>query len=124
MQDSTDITISVIEVVENADDLCYEDSIASGMMCMNMGICSGGIGCRNTYPLKNIGDSTLSNVTALYDESGMGGSFGSSCGVEPSGSCATANDIDFGPVGLFDSVTEYNLTNTIPPNDNSNSIWA
>jgi len=123
-EDSESFTIEVIEVVENADDLCYEDPISSGLMCIDMGICSGGVGCRNTYPLRNIGDSDLSNVKAVYNEDGLGGSFGDSCGVDPSGSCDTVHDIDMGPFGIFGAATEFNLDNTIPPDNNDNSIWT
>ncbi len=122
--DTDTVRITVTEVIENADDLCYEKPISTGMMCMDMGICKGGIGCKNTYPLKNVGDSNLTNVTAIYDESGLGGSFGSDCGVDPSGSCQTVHDIAFGPFGFFGTATEYDLDNTIPPEDNNNSIWA
>jgi len=121
---SDTFTIDVIEVVENADDLCYEDPVSSGMMCFDMGICSGGIGCKNTYTLKNIGDSDLNNVQAVYNEDGLGGSFGDSCGVDPSGDCETVHDIDMGPFGVFGSATEFNLTNSIPPENSDNDIWT
>ena len=121
---SASTTTTVVDIIENADDLCYEDSTSSGTMCFNMGICSGGIGCRNTYHLKNIGDSQLSSVTAVYNEDGLGGSFGSSCGVNPSGTCQTVNNVDMGLAGLFGTSTEFTLSNPIPVNDNSNSIWT
>jgi len=121
---SASTTTAVVDIIENADDLCYENSTSSGIMCFNMGICSGGIGCKNTYHLKNIGDSQLSSVTAVYNEDGLGGSFGSSCGVNPSGTCQTANNINMGPAGLFGTSTEFILNNSIPVNDNSNSIWT
>jgi len=123
--DSDTFTIDILEVVENADDLCYEDPISSGMFCFDMGICSGGLGCRNTYPLKNIGDSDLTDVHAIYDETNLvGGTFGDSCGVDPSGTCSTVHDIDMGPFGFFDSATKFNLDNPIPPADNNNAIWT
>lgn len=111
-------------IVENADDLCYEEAVSSGMFCMDMGICHGGMGCRNTYPLKNIGDGTLSNVNAIYDESGMGGSFGSHCGVTPSGTCQSKSGVDMGPIGMLGSTTTYQITNDIPVNDSSNAVWS
>ncbi len=110
--------------IENADDICYEKPTPSGLMCFNLGICSGGIGCKNTYPLKNIGSSTLSNVQAIYDESGLGGSAFSQCGVNPSGTCKSKSNINMGPFGMLGKTTVFDLANTIPPNDNSNSIWA
>jgi len=115
---------AVQEVVENADDICYEEPVSSGMMCMDMGMCSGGLGCKNTYQVKNIGDSDLSDVVLVYDETGMGMSFGSDCGVDPDGTCKSTSDIDFGPMGFFGKATEFNLTNDIPPEDDSNSVWA
>ncbi|WP_297482154.1 hypothetical protein [Sulfurimonas sp.] len=110
--------------VDNADDICYEKPTPSGFMCINMGICSGGLGCKNTYPLKNIGSSTLSNVEAIYDESGLGGSFSSDCGVNPSGTCTSKSNINMGPFGMLGKTTVFDLANSIPPDDNSNSIWA
>ena len=126
LSNSSSFTLTVLnmEVVNNADDLCYEDPIVSGMMCIDMGICSGGLGCRNTYPLRNQGDTTLTNVQVYYNEDQLGGTFGEDCGVEPSGNCNTEHDIDLGPIGLFNSVTEFNLTNAIEPTDTDKAIWA
>jgi hypothetical protein len=118
--ESTDI----VEIVENANDLCYDESTYEGMFCIDMGICHGGIGCRNTFPLRNIGDSNLSDIHAIFDETGMGGSFGDNCGVEPSGNCETVHDIDMGPFGFFGTATKFDLDNEMPPDDDSNSIWA
>jgi len=106
--------------VDNADDLCYEDITSSGWICMNMGMCSGGINCKNTIPLKNIGDSSLNQVRVFYDENGgVGGSYGSDCGVNPDGNCSTTERWF-----MSGKATEFNITNPIPIGDNSNSIWA
>jgi len=110
-------------IIENADDLCYEKRINSGL-CVDMSICSGGWNCKKTYPLKNIGSDSLDDVVVNYDETGLGGTFGSNCGVNPSGSCSTENNVDMGPAGMLGSTTEFNLTNSIPVGDNSNQVWT
>ncbi|SFV57796.1 hypothetical protein MNB_SM-7-1417 [hydrothermal vent metagenome] len=112
------------EIVEDANDLCYEDVVSSGMMCFDMGTCSGGMGCKNTYPLRNVGDDELENVVVIYKEDGLGGSFGNSCGVEPSGSCQTVHNVDMGPAGIFGQTTEFDLDNPIPVNNNDSSVWT
>ncbi len=110
-------------IIENADDICYEDIVTSGM-CIGAGPCAGGMQCKKAYPLKNIGDGELSDVTIYYDETGLGGTFGKSCGVDPSGTCQTKSNIDLGPVGLLGKTTEYDITNPMPIGDNSTSIWS
>ena len=111
--------------INNANDLCYEDVIGSGMMCFDMGICYGGFGCKNIVPLKNVGDKTISNVNVFYDESSMSMSFGNNCGVTPSGSCETNNSgIDMGSFGILSKTTHFILANSIPVGDNSNRIWT
>jgi len=114
-----------ITYVENADDLCYEDIISSGMMCMDMGICSGGMGCRNTIPVRNDGNETITDVQVIYDESGMSFTFGSHCGVDPSGNCSSDSNIDMGPVGMLGKVSNFTIIPDIPPETtSSNSVWA
>jgi len=118
------ILVMAQDTYENADDICYEEPISDGLACFDMGVCKGGVECKNTYPLKNIGDDTLTNVKIIYDETGLGGSFGSSCGVDPSGTCTSQSDIDMGPVGTVGQTTLFTLDNDIPAGDDSNSIWA
>ncbi len=122
--DEATVSITIYGVVNNADDLCYSEVQHSGWMCFDMGICAGGMGCKNTYPLRNISDSNLTNVRAVYKEDGLGGSFGSSCEVEPEGTCGTVHDIDMGPFGFFGSATEFNLTQPIEPDSSDSSIAA
>ena len=117
-------TITIIGIVNNADDLCYTEVLSEGIMCIDMGICKGGLGCKNIYPLRNISDSNLTDVHAVYDETGLGGSFGSNCEVEPEGTCGTVHDIDMGPFGFFGSATEFNLTNPVEPDSSDSSIAA
>ena len=112
-------------IINNADDLCYEDVIGSGMMCFDMGICYGGVGCKNIIPLRNVGDKTISDVNVFYDESGMSMSFGNHCGVTPSGSCETNNSvIDMGVFGTLSKSTHFIIDNSIPVGDNSNRVWT
>ena len=113
------------QIVDNADDLCYEEKQLDGFFCFDMGICGGGMNCRTTYPLRNISNSSLSDVQVVYDEDNLvGGSFGSSCGVEPDGSCQTAHDIDFGPVGFFGRATQFDFSEPIDPSDTDAAIWT
>ncbi|WP_457745020.1 hypothetical protein [Sulfurimonas sp.] len=110
--------------INNADDICYEQPTSSGTFCVDIGICSGGLNCTNTYTLKNIGTSTLTNVKAIYDESGLGGSFSSSCGVTPSGSCSAQSNIDLGPFGFLGKTSVFTLSNPISAGSDKNSISA
>jgi len=116
-------------IINNADDLCYEEAQYDGLMCIDMGICGGGVGCKNTYPLKNIGDANLTDVHVDYNETGMmQGSFSSNCGVDDAngeaGSCTQQSKIDMGPFGVMDKGTHFNLDNTLVPEDDQNKIWA
>ncbi|SFV55217.1 internalin, putative [hydrothermal vent metagenome] len=123
---SDNFTITVnIEVVENADALCYQDPPEySGMMCMDMGMCKGGMGCKTTYNLKNDSNLAMDNVVVDMDETGMGGTFGSDCGVSPGGTCESKSNVDFGPVGMLGKATEYKFDDSIQPNDSGSAIWA
>ncbi len=114
-----------LPVVYNADDLCYKSIETSGF-CVGFGPCSGGMNCKKSYPLKNIGDSELSDIVVDYDESGLGGTFANDCGVDPSGSgtCHSASNIDFGPFGFLGTATEYVLTEPMPAGDDSVSVWT
>ena len=107
----------VITYVENADDICYADFTFTGMMCMDMGMCKGGIGCTTGIPLDNVADSTLEQVHVYYDESGMGGTMSANCAVEPSGECDTGSNIDMGPMGMLGTTTSFAFTNSIAPED-------
>jgi len=110
------ISITVNEpliIVENADDLCYEESTYSGMACIDKGSCKGGIGCKTTYPLKNIGDSDLSDVKAFYNENGVDGTMINNCEVSPDGNCSQESNVDMGPIGLLGTTTSFDFTNDI-----------
>jgi len=129
--DTDTVTVSVLEVVENADDLCYEDmEIIGGFMCkmssaMTGGMCTAGMGCGVSVPLRNRGDSNLTDVHVVYDEGGMGGGFGDSCGVSPDGNCSSTNDYEMGGAsGGFSKATVYDINTSLPPSNTSNaSVW-
>ena len=114
--------------VEDADDICYEPVELDGTMCVNAGPCGGGIDCKKSYPLRNISGSTLSDVEVDYDESGMSGTYGSSCGVDDTngkaGECKSENNVDMGPAGILGSTTHYKLDNDIDSGNNENKVWA
>lgn len=111
-----------IVYVENADDLCYSESTYTGMMCMDMGMCKGGIGCKTTIPLDNIGDGALQNVEVYYKEDGMSGTMANSCEVQPSGTCSTQNDIDMGPFGMMGTATKFNFASSITTDGNNEAV--
>ncbi len=102
------------------DDICYNDLQLSGF-CMGSGFCSGGLNCKKTYPLQI--NSSINNVKIYYNETGMGGSFGNSCGVNPSGTCQTTDNINMGPFGFFGQATEFDLGN-VDQNTSDPDIWT
>jgi len=116
------------DIEENADDMCYMPMEQSGWMCGDMGPCSGGVGCQKLYPLKNLSEESLSDVNVYYDQTGMGGTFGNSCGVEDengdAGECETDSNVDMGPVGMLGSTTHYELDNDIEGDDDQNKVWV
>jgi hypothetical protein len=112
-EDTAKVSITVLEIVENADDLCYADYTYEGMMCMDMGICQGGIGCTTSIPLVNIGDTSLSDTTVFYDENGIGGTMAGDCDVSPDGECTQESGIDMGPAGLLGTATTFEFADDI-----------
>ena len=113
-----------MKIVDDADDLCYEEPPKySGMFCMDMGFCKGGMNCKTTYTLRNNGDSPLTQAEAIYDESGLGGTFADDCGVDPSGTCHQESGIDMGPVGMLGQTTVFDIDGAIAPGDSSD-IWT
>ena len=123
------VSISVIDpnppiIYENADDLCYEDNTYAGRMCMDMGICKGGIGCTTAYPLKNINPEgqSLSNVSVFYEENGMGGTMAGDCSIRPSGDCNQESNIEMGPMGMLGSTTAFYFADDIDTDQDDASI--
>ena len=114
---------TALEIVEDANDICYDPMESSGWMCMDIGPCGGGIGCKKLYPIKNLNNQKLDDVKVIYDEDGLGGTFGSNCGVDPSGTCQSKSDIDMGPVGMLGQTTEFSITNGMDP-ASSSDIWV
>ena len=113
---------AALPIVDNADDICYEEVQSSGTFCVDMGMCSGGLNCSNAYPIKNLSQDDLENVVVYYNEDNMaGGSFGSSCDVEPSGSCSSTSNVNLGPVGAFGKATKFTFANNIAPDNNSST---
>jgi len=113
-----------VTIVNNANDVCYEPMESSGLFCADIGPCEGGIGCKKLYPIKNLNVANLTDTKVLYNEDGLGGSFGSSCGVDDlSDSCRTVHDIDMGPVGLLGQATEFTLEDPLTQNT-TNKIWV
>ena len=108
--------------IENSDDICYMPVETSGIMCINMGVCKGGLGCQTSYPIRNIGSENLDNVQIHYDESGLGGSMGNSCQTSPDGSCSSKSNIDMGPMGFLGTTTSFEFADSIEPEQANTSI--
>jgi uncharacterized repeat protein (TIGR01451 family) len=106
-------TTEVRQLIEaTTQDVCYSEITYTDMMCMDFGLFKGGIGCRQTIPLKNISGTALSSVNTFIDVSGMSGSVFSDCGIdETSGNCEQQNNIDFGPIGIFTKGISYDMPN-------------
>ena len=102
-------------------DLCYEYrnidySQAHPPLggCAEFGPFKGGAGCKETIPVRNISDATLTKVELLLDVHGMNGNFLADCGVDgsskkvmaldpsdPRPQCMNMENFDFGPMGMF-----------------------
>ncbi len=106
-------TTEVRQLIEaTAQDVCYSEITYTGMMCIDFGLFKGGIGCRQTIPLKNISGTALSSVNTFIDVSGISGSMFSDCGIDgTSGDCEQQNNIDFGPIGIFTKGISYSMPN-------------
>ncbi len=114
------INITNTSPISDTSDICYNDLELSGI-CVELGFCAGGLTCKKTYPLQI--KSSLNNVKIFYNETGLSGSFGDSCGTDPSGTCQTVHNIDFGPFGFFNQATEFDM-NSLDQNTNNPDIWT
>jgi len=96
-------TASIVEAT--SQDICY-DTVTYEGFCTNL----FDLNCKQTIPLRNISGTTLSNVEAIMDTSGLSGNFFGDCGVDgTSGNCSEDSAIDVGPIGIFNSGITYNL---------------
>jgi hypothetical protein len=123
--DTATVTITVSDDNDSDSDvdLCYDSIDYSGMFCMNFGAFQGGFMCKQTINLRNISDSTLTDVQTVIDMSGFSGSFLSDCGIDDtSGNCQDNNAIDFGPVGIFNRGILYSPMPDFDPDD-THSIY-
>ncbi len=123
--DDATVYVTVTEpVFKNTDDLCYEEPKTEGAFCVDIGTCSGGLGCKNSFPIKNIGNASLEKVKVVFDEVKLGFSLYGNCGVDPTGFCTKESNLSFGSFGTFGSTTVYDFKNvTIPVGNNSNKFW-
>ncbi len=131
----TDImNINVMEVVNNADDICYADPITTGF---DMGMMK--IMYRNELPLRNQADDekTLTDVVIITDIEGMGGDFMSDCGSDHNntdgddtdgGECTNYNngiDMPMNSGMTFNGkTTTTTVVDDIESDDESNSVWS
>lgn len=110
---------ATVPIVENADDLCYEEPVYSGLFCMDMGVCQGGMNCTTTYTITNQGSGDLTQTEVIYDESSLGGTFSTNCSVDPSGSCSQQSAIDMGAFGMFTQATVFEIDGTVEPDEDT-----
>jgi len=117
------LKIDEFETINDAKDLCYDEPIEGGM-CINIGMCQGGIGCSIKYPLRNIGNEEISDVTVIYDEDHIGGHVFGNCKIEQSGDCHQESDYEFGPVGIMDNVNVFEFDQPFQPKVSGNNIYT
>jgi hypothetical protein len=117
------IAASLFAASSDTSDICYDKMQTSGLFCVGIGPCAGGIGCKKIYPIRNVGDSALENVQIFYDESGLGGTFGNDCGVDPSGTCKSTSNVNLGVIGLLGQATEFDFADPITTDENAD-IWV
>ena len=96
-------------------DLCYvhervnyEPLLLDGKLgvCAEFGPFKGGMGCKQSIPIRSNTNTKLTQVDILFDEHGMNGDFLGDCGIgTKSGfldqSCKENQAFDFGPMGMF-----------------------
>jgi len=56
-----------LPIVENADDLCYEQPTEQGLICL-LGIC---LFHKQTIPIRNLGVDNLTNVQAILGQTSL-----------------------------------------------------
>jgi len=93
---------------EPVKDLCYDYEAITydGVACVDFGPFQGGVGCKQTIPIRSSSNTPLTQVDILLDEHGMNGNFLGGCGVDDhSGffdqTCKELHAFDFGPMGMF-----------------------
>ncbi len=117
------VTFTVSEYIESADDICYVgDPVTSGL-CTGI----GGLDCTKTITLKSL--DNIDDVKAIIDASSlMSGNLFSDCGVDgvsgtdknedEDGACYVDNDINMGPVGMFNKGVQYNVASNMQQDEN------
>ncbi len=103
------ITNSSNGSVGNADDLCYSNAQTSGFQFGPFGFMT-----TTTIPIKNLSNSTLSNVHVALGTSSLFSAF-SDCGVNnTSGNCQNASGLSFMAFSAFNNGIDYTLPNYSP----------
>ena len=84
--------------------LCYDYKAITydGAMCVDFGPFKGGMGCKQTIPIRSLTDQNLTAVEITLDQHGMSGDFLQSCGIDNVyGNCDDKKLFNFGPMGMF-----------------------
>jgi len=106
-------------VEENAYDVCYEEPIYEGSMCVDMGNgFQGGTGCKQTIPIRNLSPYKLENTKIVIDKSGDNFSMGFDCGIDGvsqnGDGCEEKSSYTMNPIPSFDENIYFN-TNVFNP---------
>ena len=101
-------------VEENAYDVCYEEPIYEGSMCVDMGNgFQGGMGCKQTIPIRNLSPYKLENTKIVIDKSGENFSMGFDCGVDGVSQnghgCEKKSSYTMNPIPSFDENIYFNI---------------
>ena len=110
------ITASALEIVENADDICYGSTDGGCAMFI--------FACNTSIPINNTGSNDLTNTKVFLDTSGFG-SFLNSCSVDngtANANCTNKSDYTFGPASFFTKGTEYDLGSTMTGSNPDHSV--
>nr|MBL0721947.1 hypothetical protein [Sulfurovaceae bacterium] len=104
---------------ENAYDICYEEPIYEGSSCTDMGGgFKGGMGCKQTIPLRNLSTLKLTNTKFLLDRSGENISIGFDCGIDGASKngneCRRRSIYTLSPKLNFEESVSFNIGNFNP----------
>jgi len=113
------VTLNEAAIIENANDICYEDPFETDGICVDLGVVSGGFTCTRTINIQSL--SSITNLETVMDASGFSGSMMSDCGVngtsvkDASGvpSCKENSDFSGSYFTFMSKGLEYDVTDSL-----------